>query len=145
VTSNLIADARWPRLSGLSPSSAARGVISFGLVSSGVTDGVLTLYSTLDSSFGDQAVRIADILAAHTAITLGRTVDRLTYEARSEAWQRALASRDAIGQAKGILMHQQSVTADEAFHLLRETSQLLNTKLHRVAEHVVSHGRLPEA
>lgn len=144
VTNNLAADERWPRLADLSNRDAERGAMSFGLVVSGTTAGVLTLYSDLGSSFPDHAFPLGDLLAAHATVTLGRTVERLTFEAQAEAWQRALASRDAIGQAKGILMQQRSTTADEAFHLLRETSQLLNIKLRKVAEHVVSERRLPE-
>jgi hypothetical protein len=36
------------------------------------------------------------------------------------------------------------LTADEAFHLLRETSQRPNVKLRDVAEHVVAERRLPD-
>jgi hypothetical protein len=145
VTGDLMTDQRWPQLSGLSASSAARGAMSFGLVVNGTTTGVLTLYAAIGASFAAHDVGIGDMLAAHATVTLGRTIERMMFEAQSEAWQRALASRDAIGQAKGILMQQRSMTADEAFQLLRETSQLLNIKLRNVAEHVVDERQLPEA
>ena len=90
-------------------------------------------------------MRIGDLLAAHANAALARTLERLTYEAQAEAWQHALASRDVIGQAKGILMEQRSCTADEAFHLLRETSQRLNVKVRVIAEHVVTKRVLPDA
>jgi AmiR/NasT family two-component response regulator len=51
---------------------------------------------------------------------------------------RALDSRDAIGQAKGILMARRGISADEAFDLLRRTSQDVNVKLREVAETVTS-------
>lgn len=38
-------------------------------------------------------------------------------------------TRDVIGQAKGILMNRRGITDDEAFELLRRTSQDLNVKL----------------
>jgi hypothetical protein len=144
VTADLMTDQRWPQLSDLSSSSAARGAMSFGLVVNGTTTGVLTLYAALGASFTAHDVSIGDMLAAHATVTLGRTMERMMFEAQSEAWQRALASRDAIGQAKGILMQQRSLSADEAFQLLRETSQLLNIKLRSVAEHVVDQRRLPD-
>jgi AmiR/NasT family two-component response regulator len=56
----------------------------------------------------------------------------------------ALDSRDVIGQAKGILMERHKVDADAAFGMLRETSQHLNVKLVRVAEHLARTGELPE-
>jgi AmiR/NasT family two-component response regulator len=36
---------------------------------------------------------------------------------------RAFASRDVIGQTKGILMHRRGISADEAFDQLRHTAQ----------------------
>ena len=41
----------------------------------------------------------------------------------------AVASRDVIGQAKGIIMERHRVTADEAFGGLRRASQSFNIKL----------------
>ena len=145
VTTDLTGDERWPRLAGLPDTNAARSVISVGLVVGGAGTGVLTLYADVGGHFGHQALRIGDLLAAHAAAALGRTLERLTYEAQAEAWQQALASRDVIGQAKGILMEQDASTADEAFHLLRDASQRLNVKLRVIAEQVVAHRRLPDA
>ncbi|MEV6959440.1 ANTAR domain-containing protein [Streptomyces sp. NPDC051207] len=48
--------------------------------------------------------------------------------------RQAIASRPVIDQARGILMATQACTSDEAWHILRETSQLSNTKLRTVAE-----------
>ena len=42
---------------------------------------------------------------------------------------KALASRDLIGQAKGILMERFKITADEAFHLLVQASQRENVRV----------------
>jgi hypothetical protein len=54
---------------------------------------------------------------------------------RSEVDQlhEALASRDVIGQAKGILMERHGIGADEAFDRLVLISQTTNTKLSSVA------------
>ncbi|MER7488434.1 ANTAR domain-containing protein [Streptomyces sp. NPDC126497] len=48
--------------------------------------------------------------------------------------RRAIASRPVIDQARGILMATHGCTSDEAWHILREASQLSNTKLRAVAE-----------
>jgi len=48
-----------------------------------------------------------------------------------EHLRKALASRDVIGQAKGILMERFKITADEGFALLVDASQHQNV---RVAE-----------
>ncbi len=57
--------------------------------------------------------------------------------------EKAVQGRDLIGQAKGILMAQQGVSADEAFAILRRASQRTNTKLREVAEGVVDRPPIP--
>jgi AmiR/NasT family two-component response regulator len=54
-----------------------------------------------------------------------------------------LSTRDVIGQAKGILMERQRLSAGEAFDLLRRASQRLNRKLAEVAQHLTETGELP--
>ena len=49
----------------------------------------------------------------------------------------ALAHRDTIGMAKGLLMERYDVDADAAFAILRRTSQRSNTKLAKVAAELV--------
>ena len=51
---------------------------------------------------------------------------------------RAIASRDLIGQAKGMLMVTHQLDADAGFELLRRHSQNTNTKVHDLAAHLVS-------
>ncbi|MFI8091756.1 ANTAR domain-containing protein [Streptomyces sp. NPDC086080] len=51
-----------------------------------------------------------------------------------EQLRQAIASRPVIDQARGILMATYGCTSDEAWHILREASQLSNTKLRDVAE-----------
>ena len=52
--------------------------------------------------------------------------------------EKALETRDIIGQAKGILMARQLIDADAAFDVLRRASQRSNTKLRDVASEVVA-------
>ena len=49
-------------------------------------------------------------------------------------------SRDVIGQAKGILMERLKLTPEDAFDVLRRTSQRLNEKLRSVAVTVAQTG-----
>jgi AmiR/NasT family two-component response regulator len=61
-------------------------------------------------------------------------------ENRDEQFHSALASRDLIGQAKGMLMERFDVDAVQAFDLLRTLSQDTNTKLSDLAAEVVARG-----
>ena len=59
----------------------------------------------------------------------------------------ALAHRDTIGMAKGLLMGRYDVDADAAFAILRRTSQHSNTKLvggRRTGGPALSHGEQSE-
>ena len=77
------------------------------------------------------ARHLAGLFAAHAAVTLfgAQRVDDL---------ERALASRDEIGQAKGILMERFSLDPTDAFALLSRSSQDTNVKLRDVARWLVS-------
>ena len=73
------------------------------------------------------------LLAAHAAVAL-RAARHLELEKlRTAQLTEGLESRDVIGQAKGILMERRGATADEAFDILRRTSQDLNVKLRDLA------------
>ena len=55
----------------------------------------------------------------------------------SAAGTRAVASRDLIGQAKGILMERYTISDERAFLTLRRISQDTNRKLHDIADELV--------
>ena len=57
----------------------------------------------------------------------------------------ALASRDVIGQAKGILMERFTVDDDEAFHMLVRSSQDTNMKLVEVSRWLQGEARRSRA
>lgn len=129
-------ETRWP---GFHEAAVHAGVASMLCLPLHVDDrtmGTLSLYSEQPGAFRDgDAEPAARLLAAVAAVALA--------EARRTAnLARALESRDLIGQAKGILMRGQGVTADEAFQLLTERSQTTNTKLVVVAAQVVESGQL---
>jgi hypothetical protein len=55
--------------------------------------------------------------------------------------QKAIESRDIIGQAKGIIIASCRCSADEAFAMLRQQSQHENRKLVDVAREIVEHAQ----
>lgn len=61
-------------------------------------------------------------------------------EVEVEHLRRALASRDVIGQAKGVLMERLKVTADEAFALLVQSSQRRNVRVAELAAELAETG-----
>jgi hypothetical protein len=100
----------------------------------------LNLYARRPRAFTPAALRSAQRLAAEAALALTMLEER---QARV-ALERALDSNRTIGVATGILMSSLRLSREEAFALLRSTSQRLNRKLRDVAGDVVSTGVLPD-
>jgi GAF domain-containing protein len=134
---DLAVASSWPRFG---PAAAERGlgaVLSTALlpeIQSPRLSGALNIYSRRPHGLDETDQAIALLLATHASLALAHTeaVDIATLQA--EQLRRAIDSRDVIGQAKGILMARRGLTADEAFDLLRRSSQHLNVKLVELAE-----------
>ena len=142
---DLGADCVWPRFGARAADELGlHSVLSTGMFPGGETPrfGALNFYSWSAHSFEDTDKDHALVLAAHAATAIAAVRARTAAEVREAQLTQALESRDVIGQAKGILMERRGYTADEAFDLLRRTSQNLNVKLREVAETLVT--RRPE-
>lgn len=111
-----------------------RSVMAFQMFIAGETVGALNVYSEQPGVFSDVSRSLGLIFAAHTSAAWNA--------ARREAqFQRALASRDIIGQAKGMIMERYHVDAVRAFELLRKLSQDSNVPLIRVASDLVANAQ----
>ena len=99
--------------------------------------GALNIYRRDAGRFGDDEMRTAEILGEHATILLGNALDLIGATKVNEELRQALASREIIGEAKGIIMERQSCTRDEAFDILRRASQRQNRKLRDLAEELV--------
>ncbi len=129
---DLATEDRWPKFSRrAAEETGVASMLSFRLFAEGDTMGALNLYSKQPSAFDDEALAIGSVFATHAAVALAGAQ-------QDEEMHKALQSRDVIGQAKGILMAQQGVSADEAFDILRRASQRMNIKLRELAERVAS-------
>ncbi len=119
--------------------AAARGVaasLCLPLVVGERVLGAITLYSCQCHDFS-QARRLAELVSdlASTALSCMNTHSEQTQ--LNDQLQEALGSRAVIEQAKGMLMTQRGYSADEAFNVLRRSSQHRNIKLREIAGVVV--------
>jgi AmiR/NasT family two-component response regulator len=55
-----------------------------------------------------------------------------------------LASREIIGEALGILIERERITADQAFDILRRASKHLHIRLVEVAQNLIDTGEDPD-
>jgi GAF domain-containing protein len=146
--SDLAAHPGWSTFRLLAGNQGIRAVLSLGVFTSGSagrragrrpgwrTLGALNLYARRPGAFNHNARDVGLLLAAYSAVALAAT-------AQTSQLREALCSRDVIGQAKGILMERRKLTADEAFEVLRRTSQRLNIKLRDLAARITATGAEP--
>ena len=147
LVSDLGRDERWPSFRAVAAKLGVAGVIATELVVRRASDwqslGVLTIYAEEAGALADEDRDAAALFAAHLSIVAAFDRDRHDVVRREAALHRALGSRDVIGQAKGILMERQRLTAGDAYDILRRSSQQLNLKLSEVAERLTESGELP--
>jgi GAF domain-containing protein len=129
---DIAVDRRWPAYRReVMASTPIRSIMSFRLVTHDRSMGALNVYSEQPHAFDDDARELGLIFATHAA---------LVWDAarRDDQFRSALASRDIIGQAKGMLMERFDLDSVAAFELLRRLSQQTNTPLREVARRVVA-------
>ncbi|KUI24090.1 response regulator receiver protein [Mycobacterium sp. IS-1742] len=131
VVDDLAADGRWPRFRDEAlRRTDIRSIMSFRLFNGPRAVGALNFYTDRADVFGDEAVEVGLVFATHAAIVWD-------VQRRDEQFRSALASRDIIGQAKGMLMERFDINAVQAFELLKRLSQDGNTPLVDVARRLV--------
>lgn len=147
-SSQLSTDERWPHFGPAAAALGVESVLSTTLVPGPRVmhpPGALNVYAAAADGIGEEDKTMALVLTSHLSLALAHTSAVNYHQLKEHQLKQAIASRDVIGQAKGILMHRQGISAEKAFELLRQTSQDLNVKLAEVALTVVTrHGELGE-
>ena len=128
--SDLCTDARWPRFAAVATNAGVRAVLSFPMDVPGAAGATLSLFGSEPGTLGIEADGTAAMLAHHAAIALFTAEHERQFKA-------ALATRDAIGQAKGVLMERFGVDSGRAFAMLKTISQQTNTPVRQLAASVV--------
>ncbi|MEN3360096.1 MAG: hypothetical protein V7637_4078, partial [Mycobacteriales bacterium] len=137
---DLAAEARWPLFARRAADrTGIRSMLAYRLFTDQDTLGSLNLYAATPQSFTDDVLPVGAVFAAHAAMAFAqaREVEQISH------LEQAMASNRTIGTAIGLLMARRHLSSDEAFELLRSTSQLSNRKLRDLAEQVVRSGDLP--
>jgi GAF domain-containing protein len=121
---------RWPHFARRALDLGVHGSLSFQLYTEGSRAGSLNLFSRHPHAFGEEDRVLGALFANQAGLALrgARRVAQL---------DRAVASRDVIGTAKGILIERFGIGDDEAFQRLVQSSQHTNMKLVDVARWLV--------
>lgn len=132
---DLTTDYRWPHYRlGAVARTPIRSMLSFQMFADHKTMGALNFYAEQPDAFDDAAVEIGIIYATHGALAWRML-------RRDREFRSALASRDLIGQAKGMIMERFGIDAVQAFELLKRLSQSTNTPVVDVARQLVEAER----
>jgi GAF domain-containing protein len=109
--------------------ASAGSLLAYRLWVPGRNVAVLSLYAKAPRAFDDNDERTGLLFATLASIALSGA-------RRADQLRGAIDSRDAIGQAKGVLMERFKLSADEAFSVLRQASMDSNLLLRDVARRV---------
>jgi GAF domain-containing protein len=133
------AEERWPDyVSHVRAETGVRSSLSVPLPYQGSSIGALNNYSSQPAAFASSeslqaGLEVAEVVAV--AVANADSHWQLGEQARN--MRIAMDSRAVIEQAKGVLMAQRHVTAEQAFEILREASQRYNRKLRDIAVGIV--------
>jgi len=136
-------DPRWPEFGREAEAKGLRSLLALPMATDGVL-GALNLYARYPQAFGvvDRARGL--LLASMVGFACSAARSHEDEERRAENLHAALITRELIGQAQGILIERERISADQAFHVLRQASQHLNVKLREVARDLVDTGERPD-
>jgi putative methionine-R-sulfoxide reductase with GAF domain len=124
-------ETRWPQFARQARELGAHSQLSFHLFVRSDNLGALNLFGAEPDAFTEESIEAGTILAQHAAVAMTGA----TAEAQ---FNFALASRDIIGQAKGLLMEHHGLTGVQAFAMLTRASQDTQMKLVDVARSLVA-------
>ena len=135
---DMLTEQRWPKYAARVSAAGVRSSLSVPLPYQGNAIGALNVYSSEPRAF----VSPESLSAGHdcaeamaVAVVNAAAHHRLSEQARN--MQLAMETRAVIEQAKGVLMAQRGVDAEQAFEILRDASQRYNRKLRDIAVGIV--------
>ncbi|WP_374967782.1 ANTAR domain-containing protein [Terrabacter sp. BE26] len=124
----------WPRFTErIVAETPVRSAIGYRLLLDGDKVGALNVYSDTPGGLTSRSADVGAVVASFASVAI------MAIRAREEAatLRQGLQSNREIGKAVGLLMAAHHISGDEAFELLRSTSQELNMKLAKVASQVI--------
>ena len=134
---SLKTETRWPKFRGPALEAGVAGCLSVPLViADHGTVGALNLYAQT-RPFEEADEQIGRRFAGPASVAIANARAYAKAQTLIEQLEKALESRDVIGQAKGIIEVRERCGPDEAFDRLRVMSQQRNIKLRDLAAAVV--------
>jgi GAF domain-containing protein len=132
-------ETRWPDYTSRVAEQGVRSSLSIPLPYQGTSIGALNNYSTRPEAFASPESLEAGLdVAQFVAVAVANATAHAQLGEQARHMRLAMDSRAVIEQAKGVLMAQRHIDADQAFDVLREASQRYNRKLRDIAVGIVA-------
>lgn len=130
VVEHLPQETRWPRFVSAAADRGVTAQLGARLFVDDRTVGVLNLYSTTSETLSEETRHLAELFATHAALAYGhaRTLGDL---------QGAIAHRELIGKAIGIVMERYALGAGRAFDYLVQVSSTSEMRVRDLAQEIV--------
>ena len=134
---DLNTETRWPKYQrDALAQTPIRSVLSCALSANHHALGALNFYSEHPHAFDIESECLGFVYATHAALAWNAL-------RRDLQFRDGLASRDIIGQAKGMLMERHQINAEEAFNRLRQLSQNSNTPVAELSRKIAANVEGP--
>jgi GAF domain-containing protein len=131
-------DGRWPRWNEAASRLGVRSVLSAPLLAAGESVGAMKVYCERPLNYGTHDEHVMRLFAAQAAILLANTQSVLEARRLSRQLTEALASRDAIAQATGVLLARGAASQEDAFALLAAAARQNHRPVQEVARTFVA-------
>ena len=126
-------DARWPRWNDAVQPLGVRSVLSAPLTMAGESIGAMKVYCERPLNYGPHDEHVMRLLADQAAILLSNSQSLQEARRVSRQLTGALASRDVIAQAVGVLLAQGATSAQDAFSKLAAAARRTNHPVEEIA------------
>jgi hypothetical protein len=137
---DVLTEPRWPQYTAAAARLGVRCSVTLCAGQDEMTV-ALALLAARPKAIAPDQVQLAELVAAYSAALVGAVSDYRDSQRTRAQLQDAAAGRALVDQAKGILMHALSCTADDALAKIRDVSQRSNLRATEVAARVIdAHG-----
>jgi GAF domain-containing protein len=131
-------ETRWPQWAAAVAELGVASVLSVPLQTGADCLGAIKVYAREPAAYDAHAETLLSMFAQQAAILLANTQTVANARQLTSQLTEALANRDVIGQATGILLAQGAANDQAALRLLITASRRSNLKVHEVARRVVA-------
>jgi GAF domain-containing protein len=133
-----VKDDRWPRWTEAVQPLGVRSVLSAPLVVAGESIGAMKVYCQRPSNYGPHEEQVMRLLADQAAILLANSQSLREARRLSRQLTEALAARDTIAQAVGVLLVQGAAGPQEAFGTLAASARQAHRPTEEVARALIA-------